>query len=41
MNRRTAATGPARLPPLVRNQVLARFGRRIFLGNYEPLREPA
>ena len=29
------------LPPLVRNKVLARFGRRIFLGNYAPLREPA
>ena len=29
------------LPPVLRNQVLARFGRRIFLANYEPLREVA
>jgi len=37
-HRRDHARG---LPPLVRNQVLGRLGRRIFLGNYRPLREPA
>ena len=29
------------LPRVLRNQVLARFGRRIFLANYETLRGPA
>jgi 2-polyprenyl-6-methoxyphenol hydroxylase-like FAD-dependent oxidoreductase len=37
-HRRDHARG---LPPVVRNLVLRRLGRRIFLGNYEPLREPA
>ncbi len=37
-HRRDRARG---LPPMVRDRVLARFGRRIFLGNYQPLREPA
>ena len=29
------------LPPVLRNLVLKRFGRRIFHANYRPLREPA
>ena len=37
-HRRDRARG---LPPVVRNQVLRRFGRRIFLANYKLLREPA
>ena len=37
-HRRDRARG---LPPVVRNLVLGRFGRRIFLGNYKLLREPA
>ncbi|HWM72673.1 MAG TPA: FAD-dependent monooxygenase [Nocardioides sp.] len=37
-HRRDRARG---LPPVLRNQVLARLGRRIFLANYKPLREPA
>jgi 2-polyprenyl-6-methoxyphenol hydroxylase-like FAD-dependent oxidoreductase len=37
-HRRDRARG---LPPVVRNQVLARFGRRIVRSNYRPLREPA
>ncbi len=37
-HRRDKARG---LSPVVRNQVLGRFGRRILVGNYLPLREPA